>query len=315
MKVRALTLAVAPLIALWGTGAARAVSLYSQNFESFSTAAGSVDGWWNYYGPGNTTGVFGVDGNGVNGSQSLYLNLDASAEVGTDWYFYAGVGRSDIASAGSIPAGTRPSDLKFSVALSPSNANDTTPLAITLSQFNTTLNGSVWTMTWTPTVASTGFTTVAMTLDSGTDVPSDNVGGAASVFDPTLPISISAFTFNSADFPLAANVGIHIDNVNLYTLAPGDANGDDHVDLTDLSIVLNNFGSTSSLRSQGNFDGASTIDLTDLSDVLNNFGTITTPSAAGAVATVAPEPTSLAVLGAGSVLLLRRRMTGRGSRL
>ncbi len=52
----------------------------------------------------------------------------------------------------------------------------------------------------------------------------------------------------------------------------GDANVDGHVDLTDLSIVLNNFGSATSNWTSGNFDGAASIDLTDLSDVLNHFG-------------------------------------------
>ncbi len=52
----------------------------------------------------------------------------------------------------------------------------------------------------------------------------------------------------------------------------GDANVDGSVDLTDLSIVLNNFGSAASNWTNGNFDGAGTVDLTDLSDVLNNFG-------------------------------------------
>ncbi len=53
----------------------------------------------------------------------------------------------------------------------------------------------------------------------------------------------------------------------------GDANVDGRVDLTDLSVVLNNFGSATANWTSGNFDGAATIDLTDLSDVLNNFGT------------------------------------------
>ena len=51
----------------------------------------------------------------------------------------------------------------------------------------------------------------------------------------------------------------------------GDANADGKVDLTDLSTVLNNFGSTTTAWTSGNFDGSATIDLTDLSDVLNNF--------------------------------------------
>ncbi|MGN6369672.1 MAG: hypothetical protein ACTHN5_15540, partial [Phycisphaerae bacterium] len=53
---------------------------------------------------------------------------------------------------------------------------------------------------------------------------------------------------------------------------PGDANQDNKIDLTDLSIVLNNFGKQSPLWTDGNFDGAATLNLTDLSFVLNNFG-------------------------------------------
>ena len=52
----------------------------------------------------------------------------------------------------------------------------------------------------------------------------------------------------------------------------GDANIDGHVDLTDLSTVLNNFGTATPAWTSGNFDGQPTIDLTYLSAVLNNFG-------------------------------------------
>jgi autotransporter-associated beta strand protein len=91
----------------------------------------------------------------------------------------------------------------------------------------------------------------------------------------------------------------------------GDANADGHVDLTDLSTVLNNFGVATTAWTKGNFDGASTIDLTDLSDVLNNFG-LTNPNASdasfgAAVALATPEPTSLALLGLGAAGLIARR--------
>ena len=88
----------------------------------------------------------------------------------------------------------------------------------------------------------------------------------------------------------------------------GDSNADGSVDLTDLSTVLNNFGSTTSAWTSGNFDGATTIDLTDLSDVLNNFGA-TNPNAsfAAPAVTATPEPTSLAMVGLGAAALLRRR--------
>ena len=104
---------------------------------------------------------------------------------------------------------------------------------------------------------------------------------------------------------------------NLYGDTPlGDANGDGQVDLTDLSIVLNNFGQTTSARSLGNFDGAATIDLTDLSDVLNNFGEVMVngglapgaPTASLALAAIsAPEPATLAAITPTILLIARRR--------
>ncbi|HUO08283.1 MAG TPA: autotransporter-associated beta strand repeat-containing protein [Phycisphaerae bacterium] len=105
--------------------------------------------------------------------------------------------------------------------------------------------------------------------------------------------------------------GIAVDSSSVL-VAPellGDANIDGHVDLTDLSTVLNNFGTMTPAWTSGNFDGAATIDLTDLSAVLNNFG-LSNPNATaaiGSVATAAPEPASLAMLGVGAVVLVSRR--------
>jgi hypothetical protein len=111
---------------------------------------------------------------------------------------------------------------------------------------------------------------------------------------------------------------------NLYGDTPiGDANGDGKVDLSDLSIVMNNFGKTTPARSLGNFDGAATIDLTDLADVLNNMGLVyvnggLAPGApsfgsVGAAIGSAPEPASLAAVLPAS-FLLRRRMRRKAYR-
>ena len=108
--------------------------------------------------------------------------------------------------------------------------------------------------------------------------------------------------------------GIAVDSNSILVGAEmlGDANIDGHVDLTDLSTVLNNFGANTSAWTSGNFDGGTAIDLTDLSAVLNNFGA-TNPNAsdapAGAIGTAAiatPEPASLAVMSMGLAVLLRR---------
>ena len=85
----------------------------------------------------------------------------------------------------------------------------------------------------------------------------------------------------------------------------GDANVDGSVDLSDLSIVLNNFGQTAASWTAGNFDGAASVDLTDLSDVLNNFGQTVVMGSSAIVG--APEPSSLLVLGLGAMVLMGRK--------
>jgi len=56
---------------------------------------------------------------------------------------------------------------------------------------------------------------------------------------------------------------------------PGDVNGDGSVGLSDLSILLANFGTSSGAGPEdGDIDGDGDVDLSDLSVLLANFGTI-----------------------------------------
>ena len=131
----------------------------------------------------------------------------------------------------------------------------------------------------------------------------------------TLPANMAIAVIDNAVVNKLTFGGVGVDSSSVLVGAElaGDANIDGHVDLTDLSTVLNNFGSTTPAWTSGNFDGAATIDLTDLSAVLNNFGS-NNPNASDAAAAVGvapaiatPEPASLAVLGLGAVALLSRR--------
>jgi len=54
---------------------------------------------------------------------------------------------------------------------------------------------------------------------------------------------------------------------------PGDADGNQSVDLDDLNIVLTNFGSAVAAGTNGDLDGNGAVDLDDLNLVLTNFGT------------------------------------------
>jgi spore coat protein A len=56
------------------------------------------------------------------------------------------------------------------------------------------------------------------------------------------------------------------------TIFPGDVNGDCLVNITDVGIVLANFGATGATREQGDLNGDGVINITDLGIVLANFG-------------------------------------------
>ena len=123
----------------------------------------------------------------------------------------------------------------------------------------------------------------------------------------SLPPNVTLALLDNAVLNRTTFGGIFV-NATSILIAPellGDANADGHVDLTDLSTILNNFGATTSAWTSGNFDGASTIDLTDLSDVLNNFGQ--SFASASAAITPTPEPTSLALLSLATFPLLRHK--------
>ncbi|HUO07992.1 MAG TPA: autotransporter-associated beta strand repeat-containing protein [Phycisphaerae bacterium] len=138
---------------------------------------------------------------------------------------------------------------------------------------------------------------------------------ATGITSSTLPANFGIAVLDNAITNFSTFGGQSVD-INSLLVAPellGDANADGHVDLTDLSTVLNNFGTTTSAWTSGNFDNAATIDLTDLSAVLNNFG-LTNPSATTELpiadyqlpAIPTPEPASLALLLLVPHALLRR---------
>ncbi len=158
---------------------------------------------------------------------------------------------------------------------------------------------------------------------AGAAIPSGNV----SDFVGTGNISITTNASVSVSFNVSApgqlGDGADLDQYGAQTVSyvftpalPGDANGDGKVDLNDLNTVLNKLGTTSSLRSDGNFDGAATIDLNDLNEVLNNLGTALPSSSSLAIGlspSIAPEPASILMLAfGGTAMLIRHRGSKAG---
>jgi len=131
--------------------------------------------------------------------------------------------------------------------------------------------------------------------------------------------SPSATGWHDYEYITGPNTQTAADNTSGLTAAQlqntalmGDANLDGQVDLTDLSIALNHFGSATSSWLDGNFDNGATVDLTDLSAVLNNFGVVSSATgvATGATAAV-PEAGTMGVLGMAGLVLMRRWRSGR----
>ena len=132
------------------------------------------------------------------------------------------------------------------------------------------------------------------------------------IFTSSPGMEIALIDNSALPTPLTTFGGVPVDNNSILLAGAllGDANLDGHVDLSDLSIVLNNFGQPTTSWLAGNFHHEQAVDLTDLSDVLNNFGQVSSPAgpvtALGGQAAAAPEPASLLMVAAVPLLMTRR---------
>ncbi|MBU0717639.1 MAG: PEP-CTERM sorting domain-containing protein [Planctomycetes bacterium] len=84
---------------------------------------------------------------------------------------------------------------------------------------------------------------------------------------------------------------------------PGDANGDNNVDLLDLGVVGDHWNATGVGWAEGDFNYDGTVDLLDLGVVGDNWNTVYTEGTASAV----PEPSTLTLLVLGAIAALLYR--------
>ena len=105
---------------------------------------------------------------------------------------------------------------------------------------------------------------------------------------------------------------VDADTVLIRLTRYGDANLDGTVNLSDFNRLAANFGSTTGDWSQGDFNYDSNVNLSDFNRLAANFGLsaagpTVTPEDWARLGAAVPEPGSVALLGAGALLGLRRR--------
>ena len=177
-----------------------------------------------------------------------------------------------------------------------------------------TVSGTQYTITFTPgATAGAGTVTVNGGMYWNYTVTNSDPGTLAVTLNPTLiglPGGTSGvLTINSGIFDLSNNkliltsqdpssgkatfttYPVTSGSIAVVYQSSGDGNVDGRVDLTDLSTVLKNFGTTTSAWTTGNFDGSATIDLTDLAAILNKFG-LSNPGSSGTPTASGSSPTS-----------------------
>jgi hypothetical protein len=107
---------------------------------------------------------------------------------------------------------------------------------------------------------------VVFTLSGGPIVSGDELVVIAE--NPTdIPNKLAAKQDNETDLP-----GLDIDNATCIPDCPGDVDGDNDVDISDLGVLLSNFGQGGATINDGDLNGDTFVNITDLGILLSAYG-------------------------------------------
>lgn len=318
------------LAALWATilvcstpSAGLALELYLNNIDAGLPGSGlTPDGVWAWTaGPDAVFTNEVTETGGVNGTQSFRQTTDATAAVGTSWYFVRGFGQLAVWAdesnplAGGVPGSNNASRFRFSmdVNISGNNGGEGTKplwLGITASDndYEATHNidvnndgdmldgADLYNHEINPTITVSGqWATVSWTFNQGVPKSLDpDIPLADQVFSNALSLQWYA-SYNSGGFGLDAENVVNMDNFRIEFLPPqnGDYNDNGVVDGADYVVWRKNEGTTNSLPNDNGIGG--TIGAGHYNLWRSNFGNPGSGSASGLSAAAVPEPATFSL--------------------
>jgi len=150
---------------------------------------------------------------------------------------------------------------------------DSTPptVNVTAPANGQTVSGTVnITATATEAIKKMEFLVDGQVVNTDTTSPYSYAWNAAGVSNGTHTIAARA-TDNADNVGTSANVTVTVSGGSTQP-KQGDLNNDGKVNITDLSILLTNWGKTGATPAQGDVNGSGKVDITDLSILLSRWG-------------------------------------------
>ena len=315
---------IAALTVCASPSASLALDLYSNNVDAGLPGPGlTPDGVWAWTsGPDAIFTNEVTETGGVNGTQSFRQTTDATAAVGTSWYFVRGFGQYSVGAddsnplAGGAAGSNNPGRYRFSMDVNIAGNNGgegTTPLVLGITgidnDYEATHNidvnndgdfadgadlynhGDI-----RPAVSVSGeWVHISFTFDQGTaqaldsDIPLQD-----QVFSNSLTLQWYA-SYNNGAFGLDADNVVNMDNFRIEFLEAqtGDFNNNGVVDAADYVVWRKNEGTTNSLPNDNGIGG--TVGSAHYNLWRSNFGNPVSGSGAGLSISAVPEPTTLAL--------------------
>ena len=304
--------------ALWGTSG----SDVANGHINFDFRLGFVQDGAGFVTAGNKDGALAspghnMDPDGNDGSKAIFIHYNVGniatltntttgtppvTVTTTNWNNWTAAGAgATTAQVGFMQSGVAPTKLEYPV--SKTWINSGTPSADTGVKYDGAME-----------VSGKMF---ADPVNAGMVIAQVKMGGQISQFsfDPTDARFGGTFDWQNAKTMIYLGSGGWSAPVNdqvFGIMSAGDANVDGNVDLTDLTILANNWNTSDKSFSAGDFSQDGLVDLTDLTILAGKWNSTVNlgqamQSFSAFQGVAVPEPTSLGLVTLGAVALLRRR--------